>query len=105
MMDVNAVPESAAGYAPMLRRIQKHLARSNVPFEIRLWGGHGYRFGEGDPTVDILVRDQKGLTALGRLDELGICEAYMTGSLAELLTVKIRSQAPDSSLCDSFGHI
>jgi cyclopropane-fatty-acyl-phospholipid synthase len=40
-----------------------------------------YRFGEGEPAVDILVRDPKGLAALGRLDELAICEAYMAGSL------------------------
>jgi cyclopropane-fatty-acyl-phospholipid synthase len=73
---------SAAVYDPILRRIQKHLAdRVKIPFEIRLWGNRVYRFGEGEPTVDIVVHDRKGLTALGRLDEMGICEAYMSGSL------------------------
>jgi len=52
-----------------------------VPVEIRLWGGRVCRFGQGEPAVDILVRDRQGLAALGRLDELGICEAYMAGSL------------------------
>ena len=29
----------------------------------------------------MLVKDRHGLAALGRMDELGICEAYMAGSL------------------------
>jgi cyclopropane-fatty-acyl-phospholipid synthase len=81
-MSANIEPASTMIYDPILRRIQKHLAdRVKIPFEIRLWGNRVYRFGEGEPTVDILVRDRRGLTALGRLDELGICEAYMAGSL------------------------
>jgi len=82
MIGINTGPTWSASYDSILRRIQNHMAkRANIPFEIRLWGGRGYRFGEGDPAVDILVRDQEGLTALSRLDELGICEAYMAGSL------------------------
>ena len=81
-MGVNSVPASATIYDRILRRIQKQLAnRVKIPFEIRLWGDRVYRFGEGEPEVDILVHDRKGLAALGRLDELGICEAYMAGSL------------------------
>lgn len=73
---------SASIYDPILRRIQKHLAdQVKTPFEIRLWGDRVYRFGEGEPAVDILVRDRRGLTALSRLDELSICEAYLAGSL------------------------
>lgn len=75
-------PASATIYDKILRRIQKHLAgQVKTPFEIRLWGGHAYRFGEGEPAVAILVQDRQGLSALGRLDELSICEAYMDGSL------------------------
>jgi cyclopropane-fatty-acyl-phospholipid synthase len=81
-MSANIEPASATIYDPILRRIQRHLTdRVKIPFEIRLWGNRVYRFGEGEPTVDILVRDRRGLAALGRLDELGICEAYMAGSL------------------------
>jgi cyclopropane-fatty-acyl-phospholipid synthase len=81
-MDLSRVPASAAIYDRILRRIQRHFAnRVEVPFEIRLWGDRAYRFGEGEPAVDILVRDRYGLAALGRLDELSICEAYMAGSL------------------------
>jgi len=81
-MSVYRVPASATIYDRILRRIQKQLAnRVKIPFEIRLWSDSVYRFGEGEPAVDILVRDRKGLAALGRLDELGICEAYMAGSL------------------------
>jgi cyclopropane-fatty-acyl-phospholipid synthase len=81
-MDLSRVPASAAIYDRILRRIQRHFAnRVEVPFEIRLWGDRAYRFEEGEPAVDILVRDRYGLAALGRLDELSICEAYMAGSL------------------------
>ena len=65
------------------RLIQKHVFgdRIKIPLEIRLWGGRTYRFGTGEPVVKILVKDRKGLSALRRLDELRICEAYMNGSL------------------------
>ena len=69
-------------YEGMLRLIQKRLSdRIRTPFEIRLWGDRTYRFGEGEPAVKILVKDRDGLAALRRLDEVGICEAYMSGSL------------------------
>ncbi len=55
--------------------------RVKIPLEIRLWGGGTYRFGDAEPAVKILVKDRKGLSALRRLDELRICEAYMNGSL------------------------
>ena len=72
----------ATAYDRILRRIQKHVAdQAKIPFEIRLWGDRVYRFGRGEPAVEILVHDRRGLTALSRLDELSICEAYMAGSL------------------------
>ena len=81
-MNLGTVPTSAAFCDPILRRMQRRLAdQVKIPFEIRLWGNRVYRFGEGEPTVDIVVKDRNGLVALGRLDELGICEAYMDGSL------------------------
>jgi cyclopropane-fatty-acyl-phospholipid synthase len=79
---IDTVPASTTIYDRILRRIQKHLAnRVKTPFEIRLWGDRAYHFGVGEPAVEILVQDSKGLAALGRLDELGICEAYMAGDL------------------------
>ena len=72
----------ATVYDRILRRIQKHVAdQAKIPFEIRLWGDRVYRFGKDEPAVGILVHDRRGLTALSRLDELSICEAYMAGSL------------------------
>lgn len=69
-------------YDRILHRIQRRLAdQVMTPFDIRLWGDRVYRFGVGEPEVDIVVKDRAGLRALGRLDELGICEAYMDGSL------------------------
>jgi len=81
-MEPNSEPAPTTFYGPVLRRIRKRLSdQVKIPFEIRLWGDRAYRFGEGEPAVDILVHDRRGLSALGRLDELGICEAYMAGSL------------------------
>jgi cyclopropane-fatty-acyl-phospholipid synthase len=69
-------------YDRILRQIQKHLAnRVKTSFEIKLWGDRSYHFGEGAPALEIRVHDRKGLAALGRFDELGICEAYMAGNL------------------------
>lgn len=67
----------------LARLIQKRVFgdRVKIPLEVRLWGGRSYRFGAGEPAVKILVKDRKGLSALRRLDELRICEAYMNGSL------------------------
>jgi cyclopropane-fatty-acyl-phospholipid synthase len=53
----------------------------DIPLEISLWGGRTYRFGDDEPVVKIVVKDRQGLSALRRLDELRICEAYMNGSL------------------------
>lgn len=60
------------------RLIQKRVFgdRVKIPLEVRLWGGRTYRFGAGEPAVKILVKDRKGLSALRRLNELRICEAY-----------------------------
>ncbi len=69
-------------YDRLLSRIQRHVANGvRFPFEIRLWGDRIYRFGQGNPAVEISVHDREGLSALGRMDELGICEAYMDGRL------------------------
>ena len=70
------------GYDRIFRLIQKRIAdRLSLPIEIRLWGDHVYRLGKGEPAVKILVEDRRGLAALLRLDELKICEAYLSGSL------------------------
>jgi len=70
-------------YDGLYRLIQKQFSggKVKIPLEIRLWGGHIYRFGKDEPAVKVLVKDREGLEALRRLDELRICEAYMNGSL------------------------
>lgn len=69
-------------YDKIFSLIQRRIAdQIKIPFEIRLWGDHSYRFGKGEPAVKVLVKDRDGLAALSGLDELKICEAYMAGSL------------------------
>ncbi len=73
---------SARRFDGLFDRVQKQLVdRINTPFEIRLWGGRFYRFGQGEPAVKVMVKDRSGLVALSQFDELKICEAYMAGSL------------------------
>lgn len=79
---IDSLAPSTTMYDRILRQIQKHLSnRVKTPFELKLWGGHSYHFGEGTPELEILVQDRKGLAALSRFDELSICEAYMAGNL------------------------
>jgi cyclopropane-fatty-acyl-phospholipid synthase len=69
-------------YDRIFRMIQKRVAdQIKTPFEIKLWGDRSYRFGTGEPTVKVLINDRNALAAIGGLDELKICEAYMAGSL------------------------
>jgi cyclopropane-fatty-acyl-phospholipid synthase len=69
-------------YDQLFHAIQKRLSKQiKTPFEVRLWGDRVYRFGKGEPVMKLLVKDRNGLSALSRLDELGICEAYMNDSL------------------------
>lgn len=73
---------STTRYDRLFRLIQKRVAdRLKHPIEIQLWGDRVYRLGKGDPTIKILVKDRQGMAALLRLDEVKICEAYMSGSL------------------------
>lgn len=66
----------------VVERIQTRLAdHISTPFQIRLWGDRVYRFGEGEPALNITVKDRYGLAALTGLDEVKICKAYMDGSL------------------------
>ena len=66
----------------LFKAIQKRLTgQIKTPFEVRLWENRTYRFGQGEPAIKVVVKDRDGLAALSRFDELGICEAYMNGSL------------------------
>ena len=81
-MDQLVEPASITRDDKILRLIQNRVAdQIKIPFEIRLWGDRVYRFGKGDPSVKILVKNRDGLIALSKLDELQICEAYMAGNL------------------------
>ena len=59
----------------------KIAAHSKVPFELRFRAGRSRVFGEGTPAFQITINDQRGLAALGSLDELAISDAYLDGSL------------------------
>lgn len=81
-MDQIAEASLTQRYDRIFHLIQKRVSdKLSLPIEIHLWGDHVYRLGKGDPAVKILVEDRQGLTALLKLDEVKICEAYMAGSL------------------------
>lgn len=75
-------PSLATRFDRVFTRIQERVTdQIKTPFEVRLWGDRSYRFGKGEPAVKVLVKNRTGLDALTRFDEVGICEAYMAGSL------------------------
>lgn len=81
-MEQFAEDSLATRYDGILRQIQKRVAdKIRIPVEIQLWGDRIYRLGKGEPAVKIVVKDRHGLAALGGLDEVRICEAYMAGHL------------------------
>jgi cyclopropane-fatty-acyl-phospholipid synthase len=72
---------------------------SDVPFEVRFWNGRSLSFGQGDPALQIVVNNQRGLAALGTLEELTICEAYLNGAIDikgdMLQLIELRKVLPD----------
>src|SRR6478672_600819 len=66
----------------VLRLLQARLGKDTpVPFELKLWDGLCYHFGEGEPSFQVKINDPSGLAALSRMDLRQIAEAYMAGAL------------------------
>src|SRR5215469_106079 len=66
----------------LLDRINARIVpHSDVEFELCFWTGRILKFGEGASAFQIVVNNELGLRALGSLDELAICEAYIDGSI------------------------
>jgi len=81
-MEYIAETQVTTRHEGILQAIHERFAdQVKTAFEVRLWGNRTYQFGKGEPVVRVLVKDHHGLAALRQLDELGICEAYMAGSL------------------------
>lgn len=81
-MSVSAESAFKSRYDRVFKLFQTRLAdQVKTPFEIRLGEDRSYRFGHGEPTLKVLVKNRDGLAALSELDEVKICEAYMDGSL------------------------
>lgn len=66
----------------LVQRIQNHLADKVVaPFSVRLPNDGIYKFGDGDPTFTLSLKDQSALSAITQFDELSFTEAYINGNL------------------------
>lgn len=66
----------------LAQRIRIHLAdKVFAPFNVRLPNDDVYRFGDGDPTFTLSLKDQNTLSAIARFDELRFTEAYINGNL------------------------
>jgi len=88
-------------YDRIIRIIQRQVeSRVLTPFTVKVWNGQKYLFGKGEPEFVIGINDRSGLSAISQLDELKICEAYMSGSLdieGEMIHVqKLRESLKDS---------
>ncbi len=69
-------------YDRIIRIFQKVVeGKVGTPFEIESWNRQNYLFGNGNPRFKIVINNKNGLSALSQLNELKMCEAYMSGSI------------------------
>ena len=67
-----------------LRRIDTFINRIGaveIPFSIETPDGGKREVGEGEPQFHVAVRNERGVNALGSLDEANISEAYLQGDI------------------------
>jgi cyclopropane-fatty-acyl-phospholipid synthase len=81
MMEATEVA-TIAGCDRLRHRIEERgSGKRRARVEVTVPGEFCYRLGDGEPTVNVLVKDPAALGALRSLDELRICEAYVNGTL------------------------
>ena len=95
---------SRANIVSFVQRQYEKLIRSGteeIPFEIRFPSGAAHRIGNGEPTFEIAMVNERGLRALASFNELSIGEAYMNGDIdieGDLLcALKLRSLLSDNN--------
>ena len=65
----------------LLGRFQGQFARSPVPFEIILPDGAVQRFGQGNPSFLVTLKNRQAVRAVTSLDEGRIGDAYVAGDI------------------------
>jgi cyclopropane-fatty-acyl-phospholipid synthase len=67
--------------ASILGRFAAHYADIKTPFEVVTPDGASQRFGRGEPTFRLTIKNQRGLRAVASLDQGRIADAYLAGDL------------------------
>ena len=89
--------ESAA--VTRIERFVDRLGSIETPFCIELPNGSRRHVGQGEPQFELILRNDRGVRAIGSLDEGNIAEAYLRGDL-DLEGDMIRPFATRASLDD-----
>ncbi len=91
------MPESAG--VTRIERFVDRLGSIETPFCIELPNGSRRPVGQGEPQFELILRNDRGVRAIGSLDEGNIAEAYLRGDL-DLEGDMIRPFATRASLDD-----
>ena len=74
-------PEAPPARTSLLGRFAAQYANISTPFEVVMPDGTRQRFGQGAPTFELIIRNDRGVKAVASLDEGRIAEAYLAGDL------------------------
>jgi len=62
-------------------RLSRHFADSKVPFEVIMPSGESHKFGKGQPSFTVTLKNRRAIKALASLDEGNVGEAFLDGSI------------------------
>jgi len=62
-------------------RLSRHFADSKVPFEVIMPSGESHKFGKGQPSFTVTLKNRRAIKALVSLDEGNVGEAFLDGSI------------------------
>lgn len=106
-----AVRSSASATKPsLLGRFAARYADIKTPFEVATPDGAIRRFGRGEPTFRLTIKNQQGLRAVASLDQGRIADAYLAGDLDldgdTMKPFELRDSMPDNHwLMQAWRHI
>jgi len=74
-------PEATPAKTTLLGRFAAQYANISTPFEVIMPDGTHQRFGQGTPTFQLAIKNDRGLKAVTSLDEGKIAEAYLAADI------------------------
>jgi cyclopropane-fatty-acyl-phospholipid synthase len=75
----SAAVKSSGGF--LLRNLARRFSHAAVPFEIHMPDGTVQPFGQGAASFRVILKNKRGVRALGSLDEGRFADAYLAGDI------------------------